>query len=284
MMPSHFRQLADLITVGDICENFIATIDAGEVVGNVFAEWYELCGELGLDPMAQVALVEQNQKIEGWIDCEMLIAGKTILDCMEPIQPHVIMTADTPLIAAVEAFSTSSHPFFLILKGNKFIGWLSYKGLHKPPFRLCLFAMLINLERILLETLLVFPTESVAVLSEGRLSKAKEVYERKKYSYDAECKPFPAKLLECTTIADKIRITKKIPNIRKAVPTVAHGKWINRVELLRNEIAHPSLQERSSSLLARENLWPFIQWIESLEAELEAFLKQAEMVKRSAHG
>jgi hypothetical protein len=77
---------------------------------------------------------------------------------------------------------------------------------------------------------------------------------------------------------------KKLPNVRNAIPSIAQGKWVNHIELLRNEIAHPGLQERSSSLLAREKLWPFIQWIESLVSELEDFLKQAHMGKGSAHG
>lgn len=275
IQSSYFQQLAYLITVGDICDDFIATLDPDDFVGDVSFEWVaEWCGERGLDPMEQLALVARDQKIQGWVSFDML-AGKTISDCMEQIDPDAILTADTSLVDAVEAFSKPSRYFFLILKGNKFIGWLSYKALHKPPFRLCLFAMLINLERILLNALLLFPAQSVQVLSEGRLSKAKEIYELRKYSYDDKGAPFPARLLECTTIADKIRITKKLPNIRQPLPSLAHSKWINDIEVLRNEIAHPGLQERSSSLLGREKLWPFIQWIESLESELEDFLEQA---------
>ena len=250
------------------------------VLVDVWEEWYDLCSNPGTDPYDQLALVACDQEIQGWIGFDMLLAvKKTMADCMERIEPNTIMTADTSLFDAVKAFSTSSQSIFFILKGNKFVGWISYTDLHKPPFRLCLFAMLINLERILLETLLVFPTESVAVLSEGRLSKAKQIYELRKYSYDDKSAPFPARLLECTTIADKIRITKKLPNIRQSLPSLAHSKWINDIEVLRNEIAHPGLQERSSSLLAREKLWPFIQWIESLESELEDFLKRPRMVK-----
>jgi len=79
---SHFKQLANLITVRDICENVIAIFDAGQDVRDVFVDWWELCGLQGLDPMTQVALVEPNQQIIGLIGYESLKTG-SIFDCME---------------------------------------------------------------------------------------------------------------------------------------------------------------------------------------------------------
>jgi hypothetical protein len=275
---SHFRQLAHLITVGDICSPFIATFDAKQSVEELFAEWaVELCGEQGMDPMDQIALVEGDQKIQGWVGFDMLMSDKTISDCMDQIEPDTIMTADTPLMEAVAAFSKTGHPFFLVLRGNHFVGWLSYSDLHKPPLRLCQFALLINIERMLLDAVSLSPTGSLALLSESRLSKAKEIYTLRKYRNDREGQPFVSLLLECTTIADKITIAGKIKNIKDSVPSLTHRKFCRAVERLRNEIAHPGSQERSSSLLTRERLWPFVERAEILQSELEVFLNQAKM-------
>lgn len=282
MMPSsHFRQLAHLITVGDICSPFIDTIDADRSVGEVHDEWCCECADRNMDPMDQIALVERGGKIQGWMGFDMLESNKTVFECLEQVTPDMILTADTSLVEAVNTFCASSHPFFMILKANNFIGWLSYNDLHKPPLRLCLFAMLINIERLILDVALLSPRESVGSLSEGRLSKAKERYAIRNYKCDQEGEPFSPKLLECTTIADKITIIRKFTNIKQAVPALGKKKFCDDVEKLRNEIAHPGLEERSSSLLTREILWPFIMWAESLELELENFLNQTPSGQRS---
>lgn len=273
---SHFRQLAHLLTVGDVCSPFISTIDADRSTAEVSVEWsVELCSERNMDPMDQIALVERGGKIQGWVGYDMLETNRTVFECMEQVTPDTILTADTSLVEAVAAFCASSRPFFLVLKGNHFIGWLSYSDMHKPPLRLCLFAMLINIERRLLDVALLSPRESVGFLSEGRLSKAKQIYAIRKYNYDEEGEAFNSKLLECTTIADKMSVVKKFTNIKQAVRALGERGFCSNVERLRNEIAHPGLEERSSSLLTRERLWPFIEWAEALESELEEFLNQA---------
>ncbi len=273
MVPSsHFRQLARLITVGDICSPFIDTIDADWSMGDVCDSWCCECADRNLDPMDQIALVERGGKIQGWMAFDMLESNRTVFDCMEELSPDAILSADTSLVEAVTTFCAGSHSFYMILKANKFIGWLSYNDLHKPPLRLCLFAMLINIERLILDVALLSPRESVGFLPEGRLIKAKEIYARREYKYDQEGEPFSPKLLECTTIEDKISIIRKFTNIKQAVPALGNKKFCSDVWKLRNEIAHPGLEERSSSLLTREILWPFIMWAESLESELEDFL------------
>lgn len=275
ILSSHFRRLAHLITVTDIYSPFIATFNATRSVADVSEEWsVDLCGERELDPMDQIALVESNNSVEGWIGYDMLIADKRVSECMEQISPDAILSADTSLIDAVAAFAEISHPFFFILKGNHFIGWLSYTHLHKPPLRLCLFAMLINLERMLLDAVLLFPKESVKLLSQGRLRKSQEIYALRKYNYNEEGQPFNANLIECTTIADKIAIARKLSIIRKAIPCLDNSKQCSFVERLRNEIAHPGMEEKSSALLPREKLWLFIEWVETLESELHEFIEQ----------
>jgi hypothetical protein len=228
--------------------------------------------------MDQIALVRRGDKIQGWVGYDMLETNRTVFECMEQVTPDTILTADTSLIEAVAAFSVSSCPFFLVLKGNHFIGWLSYSDLHKPPLRLCLFAMLINIERLLLDVALLSARESVGFMSEGRLSKAKEIYAFREYNYDQKGEEFSSKLLECTTIADKIGIVKKYPSIKQTVRALGKRKFFSEVERLRNEIAHPGSEERSSSQLTRERLWPFIEWAETLESELEEFLNQAKTI------
>ncbi len=275
-ISSNFLQLAHSITVEDICSSFISTIDASRQASEIWDEWsIDLCLEQGLDPMEQIALVEERGKIKGWLGYDMLDTYKTVSDCMEQVTPDTILTADTSLVDAVYEFHISLRPFFLVLKGNQFIGWLSYNDLHRPPLRLCLFAMLINIERLLLDVAFLSSQESVGFLSPGRLNKANEIYVLRKYNFDKDGKPFSARLLECTSLADKISIIKKSMNVKHAIPALFNKEFCHEVEPLRNEIAHPGINERSSSLLSRERLWHFINWTGTLESELESLLKLA---------
>jgi hypothetical protein len=272
---SPFRQLARSITVADICSPFIATFRATDCVSEVFDEWaVVLCGERGMDPMEQIALVQEGDRVSGWVGFDMLAADKGMSECMDPITPDLILSADTSLIDAAGAFAKNSTPLFFVLRGNHFAGWLSYKDMHKPPLRLCLFAMLINLERMLLDAASFSPQEAIGTLSEGRLGKAREIYDIRNYGPDEEGKPYIAKLLECTTIADKLGMARKITKTRTSVPSLANSRQCSCVEKLRNEIAHPGMEEKSSFLVARDKLWPFIEWAETLESELGQFLEQ----------
>jgi hypothetical protein len=134
--------------------------------------------------------------------------------------------------------------------------------------------MLINIERLLLDATLLSPRASVGLLSNGRLKKAKDIYAIRTYRYDQEGEPYSSRLLECTTIADKLTIARRFPRVKQAVPALGERKSCSDVERLRNEIAHPGLEEGSSSLLTRERLLPFIEWAEALESQLEEFLHQ----------
>ncbi len=272
---SHFRELAYLVSVADICSPFLASFEGTRTVAEVFEEWsVDLCSERNLDPMEQLALVTTEGRVEGFIGFDELVAGKQLIECMEPITPDSILSSDTSLFDAVSAFAASRTHFFLVLRGNNFIGWLSYNDLHKPPLRLCLFAMLINLERILLEVALLSPKESVQALPDSRKKKALKVYAYLKHNYRKSGEPYESKLLECTYILDKFIIARRTKTVLSQVPALADAGLCKKAEWLRNEIAHAKLEEGSSDL-SRENLWQFIQWAETVELQLQKYLESA---------
>jgi hypothetical protein len=268
---SHFLKLAYLLTVGDVCTPLLTDFDATQSTDVVWEKWStELCGRKGLDPMEQIALVKRDGTIEGWVSYDMLKSDKILIDCMEMIKPDAILTSGTSLINAAKAFSNSSHPFFLILHEKWFKGWLPYKNLHTPPFRFCLLAMLITLEQTMLDTILLFPNESVKCLPERRLGKAGEVYNNRNYNYNDQGKPYDTKLLECTNFIDKFTILWKLmkKKIIKISFPLEDKKFCNIAEKLRNELAHPGLEEQSSKILYREMFSDFINWIEFVEFDL----------------
>ncbi len=271
---SHFYALARLIYVSDICSPFLATFESDRTVADVWEEWsIDLCGEDYLDPMEQIALVSEKDKVIGWIGFDML-TGETIKDSMEIVKPTSILSSDTTLFDAVSLFAKSMVPFFFVLKGNRFIGWLSHRDLNKPPLRVCLFAMLIDLEKMLLEVILLDPKLSIENLSERRKKKAFDVYSMRGYKYQENGEPFLSKLLECTMLIDKFNIVQRTKSIIDQVPALQKNEFSSQAEKIRNDIAHPGMEDTICNLQTPDALWEFIQWAESMESQLQNYIDE----------
>ena len=101
----------------------------------------DLCGEKGLDPMEQIGLVTSNQKIVGWIGYDMLDSDKTLYENMEPISGDMLISSDTTLFEAIHIYCNRNIAVYLVLKGNRIIGFLWYSHFLKLPFYMCLFAL-----------------------------------------------------------------------------------------------------------------------------------------------
>jgi hypothetical protein len=274
---SQFRQLASSVTVSEICTPILAYFDVNQTGEEIWEEWnIDLCDEKGLDPAEQLCLVVDRGKYVGWLD--YIIEHKSmklkLREFMYPITPDLIISSDISLFNTVKVFDANQSAFYLVLKEHDIIGWVTYSDLHKPPLRLCLFAMLINIEKLILSIAMQKPAESFSLLTMQRQEKAKKVYITRQYKFEGVDDFYYSKLLECTTLADKFTFLRKSKIKVKHFPSLLKEEYCKLAERLRNEITHPSYHEQSSNLLTRENLWPFIQWAESLEGELEVYLEK----------
>jgi len=249
MLPNFgFGELAALVKVGDVFSPFIGQFDLSQSVGDVFDNWSVLCGEEGIDPMDQVGLAVYNERPEGLIIFEDLLAHKKLSDCVSPISPKAVMSADTPILEAIEAFADATPHFYVVLRGNSFIGWLSYEDIHKLPFRLCLFALLIGIEKAALDLLQRNPTQAISLLRDGRVSQAQKIYGLREYRKDEQGKDHAALLLDCTTFVDKLEIISRSEQLKNRLPAIS-GDFAHAAEKLRNELAHASQDQKSSLLL-----------------------------------
>lgn len=272
-LKSHFHQLARSITVSDIYTPFLTSFENNKFASDVSDEWVmDLCGEKDLDPNEQISLVTQKNKVIGWIGFDMLEHGKTIRECMDTITPESIMSSDTSLFDAINAFANGSSHFYLVLHGNQFIGWLSYQNMHKPPLRLCLFSILINIEKMLLEILLKNPQEAINCLPEGRIEQVKNNYKLRNNKSKENKEYYNSKLLEYTNLEDKFYIAQQTKSLCQKMTLLQDDNLCKLARKLRNEVAHPVIKEHSSKLLSRDKLWPFIQWADKLELQLHNYL------------
>ena len=270
---STFEELSQLITVKDICEPFIEVFDNSQSVKDIWEKWsMDLCDEKDLDPMEQIALVKSNQKIVGWIGFDMLDNDKTLCGNMESIGESILISSDTPLLEAIRVVCRSNDFIFLVLKGNQFIGWLHYSHFYKLPFRMCLFALLIDLEEMLLKIAKSDPISFLEKLSDKRLVKAKKIYKNRRYSLNKKGKEFDSKLIECTTFCDKFTMLKKNAAIVQKFPNIKN-KFSNKAEKIRNNIAHPNGKKSGVLPIEKEKLIPFIEWAEKLRQQLDDYVQ-----------
>lgn len=268
---STFKVLSEYITVNDICEPFIGEFDSSQDAQELTEEWMDvLCAEKGLDPMEQIGLVKRNQKTIGLIYYEDLESPKTIYECMEPISGDILISSSTPLLEAIHLYCSGDNYIYLVLKGNQFIGFLNYSHFHKLPFRLCLFALLMDLERTMLKIIKYNATSFLKNLTKGRLNCAKKIGRLRGLSLNEENKFFDYNLVECTTFIDKFTMLRKNPQIVQECPNI-NSKFKKRAEKIRNSIAHPEGEESVLLPIEREELLPFIQWIEELKLQLDKF-------------
>jgi hypothetical protein len=271
---STFEELSQLISVSDICESFIGEFDNSQSMSNVWEEWsVDLCDEKDLDPMEQFALVKSNQKIVGWIGYEDLDPSKTLCECMEPIRGDILISSDTPLLEAIRVVCRSNDFIFLVLKGNRFVGWLHYDHFYKLPFRMCLFSLLIDLEEMLLK---IAKSDSISFLEklpDTRLDKAKEIYKYRQYSLNKEGKEFDSKLIECTAFCDKFIMLRKNAAIVQEFPSI-NSKFGDKAEDIRNDIAHPKAEKSGALPLKKEKLILFIEWAGKLRQQINDYINQ----------
>lgn len=270
---STFRKINNLITVNDICEPFIGIFDNFQNADDLWEKWtIDLCSEKGLDPMAQIALVKNNQKKIGWIGFDMLESSKTLSENMEPITSNIIISSNTPLLEAIHIVINGNDLIYLILRGNDFVGYLTYNHFNKLPFRMSLFSLVIDLESSMLKMIKSQPKSFFNKLNRRRIKKAENRY---KYFFSSNKKDdvkYTSKLIDCTTLIDKFTMLKRTKNIVQKCPNIKNRSQIDMVDKLRNSIAHPK-EETSSLPINKEELIPFIQWVEELQKQLNSYQK-----------
>ncbi len=267
---SAFKTICELISVNDICEPFISEFDVTQDVGDVSEEWaVDLCGEKGLDPMDQIALVKSGQKVIGWVSFDML-HGSKLNDCMDPINGDLLITSETSLLYAIYKICASDDAIFFVLEKDKFSGYLQYDHFNKTPFRISLLSLILELEKTMMETLKMKPAHYVGMLSTGRFDKAKDFYKRRQLNLDKNAIEYCSGLIDCTTLIDKFNMLKKDMTVVKYCPEIKN-KFVNKAEVIRNDIVHPKNEILNSLPIEKEKLIPFIDWVDDLQQQLRLF-------------
>ena len=266
-------KITSILTVKDVLRPFEIKLPPNQPIADSYDKVMEFCIDNDLDPMDQIAIVEENGKKLAWIAFEDMITDKSVRECMQPFRSDIIISSNTSIIDAIKIFCTNDEGTYFILEGKELIGYIFYVDFHKPPVRLALFASLLNLEELMLKIIKINARSSIRLLPQKRIEKAIEIYKLRRYKLNEEGKPYNSSLLDCTAMIDKFIIIRKLPQVVERFPYLSNKNMQKKAERLRNEIAHPSEIEQSSVILTKKDLWQFINWLDESIKELDKFLE-----------
>ena len=224
----------------DLEEAFGTVCSAAEEGGYVFVD--------------RVSLVYDGPELVGWYTADMGDPdSESVAEVKRRIYALELVSADTSVFKLVQLLADRprSGAVLFVLDQDAIIGTISHEMLRHPVFRLCLFALSLELEEASLSAAMVNPLASWNTLSPARRAKAQEVHDRisseshRKASSLAQ-KPW-GQLLASTTIADKGKIVAKL----KLLPGRSRSQvesLFAKVEQFRNWCAHTSDSRDESRL------------------------------------
>ncbi len=155
---------------------------------------------------------------------------------MTPITADLLVPASTPVFDILPLFE--QHFYFFVLNGNDITHVISFIDLDKPPMKVCLFSLLMELEteltRVITSDQRNLPAR-LQLLSKPRVELARNLCKRK---YRTET---PKELLRCTSFTDKLTIFQSDAGLLTLLPLRSKKErayFIDTLERMRNQIAH----------------------------------------------
>jgi hypothetical protein len=228
----------------------------------------------GYDPMSRISLVMAGDRPVGWIGLDMLDGRATeVATVAQAIPASGMVSADTPVLEVVKLFSDNSSHFYFVLQESQITGTIHYEDLLGAPFKLCLFALTLELEAAALDIALQAPLASWSVLPDGRQKKALEVYSRR-YSREPDRARLPVDhLLGCTLFIDKATILRKRGLITDGSNDIK--SVFGEADRVRNCCAHTDPEKDFGGLLLdRASLQGFVASAESMIAAIRRRLSE----------
>lgn len=256
-----FMQMAALVTVRDLQNplgpHLTEDIDA-EQLSDVLVS-AAMDGEY--EPTSRISLVHDGAVLLGWAAIDSFAVDgepESLHDVLEPVRPDGLIAAETSYFKAAEIFGQSTDPhFYFVLDGSSITGTLHGDSFFKLPGRLCLFALVLELEHAALQACLADAARSWGLLSDSRRERAVNAF---KFCHpNASLDPLPLRdLLEATMFCDKSSMILKSGRLEGEARKLAEGVF-GKADSVRNACAHTSGEDRLPRLLDRRRLLEFIR-------------------------
>ena len=264
---SLFRRMTALITVRDLARPLGPELVAGMTVEAAIDCLEQTAAAKQYDAVERISLVSMPDGTPRYTSISALFGTehRYVGDTCTPASLDRFVTAHLDAQNAVALLIPEHPPFFFVLDGTAVIGTFSYSDLFSGPFKVCLFALTIELEEAALKLLLKDPTRCLHALPLERLAKAREVCARR---FGEAHQQQDRDVIRSTTFIDKATMLNKA----KLIPAMSKGKLqklFARAEAIRNECAHPTAEVASPiPALSRDKLQNFLDQCHKLIADL----------------
>jgi hypothetical protein len=229
----------------------------------------------------EICLVTRDEKPVGWVTWWLLAEqcdddedgsvgqSRSAVDAMRPIDPGSLVSADTSALAVARLVAAQGE-FLFVVDGNDITGTLAYENLFKPPFRVCLFSLMIQLEEEARKLISLDALCNWQALSASRQQKAIDVFNRKNAEEPSRGFFGPSKpvtvadvtndyrarsVLKETTFIDKGTIIQK-QGLVSAMTKSEMKQLFARAERVRNACVHAGTFH--SRVMVREEFWRFV--------------------------
>ncbi len=267
------NRIAESIAAEDICTPFAFHFAHNTDPKEAERQWDGYCMDANCDSFDHMALVTKEGKPVGILAYDALTsAHESVDDTMDELDVSNLISAETPLLDIARYYMADSPWVFAVLKGNRPIGWFSYYGLLGPPFRACLFGLILAVEQSMADLLKKDAKAAVGKLSEKRVEAARRVYGLRNEGRKEEHEPGGSALIDCSNFIDKLTILERLPTVLSTLPAFDRSLLV-KAEQIRNMLAHPTPEYELVSLLPRQDLQGFVSGLSKFEQELASFLK-----------
>jgi hypothetical protein len=185
---------------------------------------------------------------------------RPLAESVQEIRPADCISESTPALALMETFTDSDKGWRLVLTGTLLSGFVLWTDLSRPELRVCVLALLLEVEEKCAELLTWDPGDAKAAfdrLSEGRRQKAAELIIRRASTEGGLNHLYlPEEVVYSTTFADKATMVAPLEQFA-GISRRQLQRNFARMERIRNSLAHTRMQ--------REQLAEFREVIRSAE-------------------
>lgn len=236
-LESVFDKLVQLVTVESMQTPLGPVLSDRDLIEDAVQKLHGVAVECNYDPVDRISLVVSDGHLKGWCRFDALSVSekRTVIEEVIGFGEKQIVTADTSIIYIVKLFKETDEQLFFVLRKDKISGTIRYADVFSQEFRLCLFALSLELEEASLRRLLLDPVGSLSWLSPARIESAREVFDLRFSGRHMD----DVLLLKCTTFIDKGSIIIKSKAL-KSHTAVSLKRMFARIERIRNHCAHPS--------------------------------------------
>lgn len=268
--------MANLITVADLMTPLGPELVHGEHVSDAFVRIMEKCSdeEIPYDPMSRVSLVRDEEEVVGVSYLDLLVEDKHVGDpeTIEKIRPNRIIASNTNMHSFIATMPDDLQYYYLVLDSTQFVGSLELSDLGKLPFRLCILALTLDLEKKITEYALKDPPTSWGYLPLKRQKSAKRLHKSvmkvSSRRSSSNIPPTTEMLLDYTSYSDKCTILKSY-----GIVSSLHDIVDTSIKF-RNSCSHSTEDKKIYDLLRTVNIKEFTQKLSGMNHELQKLIVQ----------